>query len=573
MADFPRSAVIGAGSALIGVLVDVYEGPARGAAIADQIETGSPSGTTNTPISTLSAVSSTTSEHYFYDFYNRIWVIPVAIDFGSVASDVQRVFHVWNAYVVPRTLGDITQFETEGLTLEGPGVPYTFKPVEMVPFDLTATVDGPPTIDARYDFNFLEGDSVSLPVVGTRSKVWPFPVNWRNPFTVTLAYKTEVMTSRSGKEQRRALRANPRKTLEFLTTVTADRYRALKRMLSSWQNKTMIVPEVTRRTRTTSVLTIGATTVSVESVPAWLRVGSLVVLYRDYGDGDLRVSLREVQAITGLDITFASVSGEVWPTDTLIHPGVSGLMVEDVRVQVPVNDTAEIQIRFEVMPGSELPEAPGLPATTFNGREIFTLTPNWVDGLDLNFIYPREQVDFGHGRVSTFRPIDFGTQTRKANFVGRTSDDVEAIADFFQRAKGQRGEFYVPSGQPDLVLMETAAEASFEFRVRGQDVLQAYQGDPVHRAIHVRMRDGREFFRAVESIYGVDDEKGLDTIVKVAVEGWPFDLAPDEILMVSWLYASRNAGDELTLEWITDSVAQVALNFRTLEDLPAEASL
>ena len=38
------------------------------------------------------------------------------------------------------------------------------------------------------------------------AEVFPYPVNWAEPFTVTYSALTQIESSRSGKEQRRALR-------------------------------------------------------------------------------------------------------------------------------------------------------------------------------------------------------------------------------------------------------------------------------------------------------------------------------------------------------------------------------
>lgn len=71
---------------------------------------------------------------------------------------------------------------------------------------------------------------------------FPFTAVINRPYKVRREYRTEVLTSRSGMEQRRALRATPRKTVEFQTTLSPTNARGFAREMVTAQGRELILP-------------------------------------------------------------------------------------------------------------------------------------------------------------------------------------------------------------------------------------------------------------------------------------------------------------------------------------------
>lgn len=63
--------------------------------------------------------------------------------------------------------------------------------------------------------------------------VWPLRPNWRGSYAVTYQFATDILITRSGREQRRALRDAPRQQIKFTVTAAQDRFRALMRTLAT----------------------------------------------------------------------------------------------------------------------------------------------------------------------------------------------------------------------------------------------------------------------------------------------------------------------------------------------------
>ncbi len=501
---------------------------------------------------------------HFDDFYNRIYLIPTSVNFGAVTGTTERPFRVWNAYLKPVTLTSIVSSNAAGLNLAGPTLPDTFAGTEYKTYRAVATSNGPAYIDARYTFTFA-GVPVSsvLSVFGSRAELWDLPPNWRERYDIAHEYLTDIFTTRSGKEQRRALRNTPRKSLAFTALANGDKLRRFDRLMGAWLKNTFIVPDMTRNVVTTTPLEAGTQEVEIDVVPAWLRIGGSVILMQG-GQTEARL----IESIVGNRITFTSIAESPWLPGARLHAVLTGRMNQDLRATRFTDDAAQIQVRFNVTPASEdeavLPGA----STTWRGSEVFMTKPNYINPITLGFTYPTEDVDYNRGVTKTFTPINFGTRTWQAEYLAATRAQADALLNTFRRAKGRRGSFYMPSWKDDLPPMDPITVGSFRIRTKGRDTAKLLSGDSVHRNIAVFGTDGVTImFNHVQQIIEVDDERGNDTILVLSNQ-WATPLRVDQILRISWMPLWRFASDQLTISWVTDSVARITPTFVSLEDTP-----
>ena len=96
----------------------------------------------------------------------------------------------------------------------------------------------------------------------------------------------------------------------------------------------------------------------------------------------------------------------------------------------------------------------------------------------------------------------------------------------------------------------------------GTEFAETYAGDRAHKAVLFTLKNGDTVPREIVSV----TESNGNSVVR-------FELQPpsaNDIERVSWMFVSRFAQDSMTIEWLTDEVANVALSFITLENLPVE---
>jgi hypothetical protein len=500
---------------------------------------------------------------FFEDFYNQIYFIPNAVDLGSISGTVSAIFQVWNARLVNTTVNDIAVFDAEGLSLSGPVTPYTFRPLEFQPYTIRATESGPPEIKARFVFDTSAGPALyTVPVRGIRAYMSPLFPNWDDPFIMDYEFKTDIIVSRSGREQRRALRATSRKSVRFTATAGFAKLRWINDLLATAQARTIILPEYPRKARSTEAMPGDGTAMSIDRTPYWLVEDAFVAL--SYED---RLETRRVDGAAAGVVTFKSAGeGAPWPVGTRLTPALTGKLAQELSTSRNSNAVATVDVEYEVTPLSGSKAVSGATVPMFNGRELFLARPNWLREPDLTFKHTVEEVDYGFGPKARYVPIKFGTRAWRATYLGRNADEADVIREQFERMRGQQNEFYMPTWENDIVPMSFIAANGNTIRVQGEDFAKAYGGDTVYRAVYVRLRDGTEHFKTVTSIFGVKDPVGNDSVIQTG-ESFPELIQPEDILMCCWMPVWRHSTDKLTIQWRTDQVCEIELNLQTLEDL------
>jgi hypothetical protein len=500
---------------------------------------------------------------FFHDYYNRVWLVPNVVDFGSLTTTTTSTVFMWNAHLDPVTLDEIEDAPDASLSLSGLDVPMGLKALAGTYFGVVADINGDPSINSKFSFVFGT-EVVELPVLGTRSRLWPWPPNWDDGFEVTYTFKTEIITSSDGSEQRQADRQTPRKEFRFESIVHEGQWREFVRHVNVWQGRATIMPEFSKFFRNASAMIDGQNFILADTVPDWLVTGVLVVFI----DKDRRV-LRTVESVVGNTVTLnANVEGD-WLASTKIFKAVSGRLGAQMGGNQHTNRTATISVTFSADPGVEVYPDAGAPTFAHNGRELFLKRPNWADTLSPSFQTHLETVDYGTGRIDYFLPITFNDRFHKGNYVAQDIASANEVEKFHRRVAGQLREFYMPTFTEDLVIMETIPLGTVSMRIAGPETANDYAIDTVYKDLIIFFHDGTYLVRRVQNIYAVDDSTGNDTIIQVT-EAFPFEVAPSAIRQICWLPLWRMATDALTFNYLTDEVAEFALNMKTLEYEDAE---
>ena len=115
------------------------------------------------------------------DYYFRIHVNPPVLDAGNVVSAQTHEVRIWNAYLEPRTLNDLSSENAEGIQIAGPGTPpMEFEPLRERLWEIAIGVDGPPVVDAAFTWQFTGEPPAALPITGNRVTAWPWSCKDRN---------------------------------------------------------------------------------------------------------------------------------------------------------------------------------------------------------------------------------------------------------------------------------------------------------------------------------------------------------------------------------------------------------
>lgn len=306
--------------------------------------------------------------------------------------------------------------------------------------------------------------------------------------------------------------------------------------------------------------------------PSWIgQEDRAVVLVTGAGENQ-QIGLRVIDNIDSSNslLTFKDSDGVDWPAGTRIYAGVVANLEDDKSLSRNTTNVMSGSVRFNVLPGTELVEAPPTAVNTLNDKELFLFKPNWGAENNNSDIHPTEYVDYQVGRIARFSPVAFPTMTWTQTFVGRDSAGIQELLDVFKRMKGRQGEFYMPTWEDDLTAKFALTGGTTGLRVEGLDTLTAYADDDTTRALMVELNDGTRLFRIIDEITDIEDDDGHDTLIQFT-EQWDETVEVSEIAMISWVRCWRFATDDLTAEFLTNSVANIQMAMQTLEDLPAES--
>lgn len=399
-----------------------------------------------------------------------------------------------------------------------------------------------------------------LPNAPLNVPIWDVPPNWSSTYRITRNYKTDILTSRGGKEQRRAMRETPRKTIEFTSLLNFAEMRRFQAFLSERQGYPFYLPEVVSKTRTAETIAQDGLSVLLTKVPGWLQLGTVVLL----SDGD-RMDARVISLIDGNRVNFLAGSGTGvtgdWPKGTKVYYALYGMLSTNLSGRVLTSAVTEVQITFNVNPGSEPPPwNPTVAASTFAGREIFTMKPNWATPLNITFGTNTDTVDNGVGIISVFQPVQFNDRVTKMTFMNKNIDQYQAVQGFFERMKGQQGVFWCPTWLDDFIMDKRTAPGNVLY-VEGTEVADFMENDSVYRNLAILTTDNVLHCYNVTGVGQVPGEQVTGLAISPALT----TQVRNSIKKISWLVLCRLATDQLTTSFVTDEVATFEMSMQTLQ--------
>ena len=390
---------------------------------------------------------------------------------------------------------------------------------------------------------------------------WPLRPNWASPYVERFSFMTEIITSDSGREQRRALRVAARHSVQYEALATREQMRARRRQVVR-QSDLLIFPDEVRFVFTTAAASADDVVIVVDATPTWLGQASHLVL--EAPGSKERVGL-PVQGIVGSTVTLGDIVGRTWPKGTKVFLGMPGRLSPSLTTTFRTNNITEGSVEMMVDPGKEV-QPVGFAPLMFNGREVLLHRPNWATPLEFEVSDPINFVDPGMGVQAAFRRQTWIQDGRRSQHLVRSADDLNQTLGAFLRGRGRQGEFYQPTMTEDLVLMATVNAGSTFWRVPGHAFHDTYAASKVHRAFAVYLMNGDiHLFRVVQLTKAGTTEPY--TLIQAATPA-PVPVSPSAVAMICWMPVVRFASDDISVRWRTSRLAEIAINTLTLEDLP-----
>jgi hypothetical protein len=389
----------------------------------------------------------------------------------------------------------------------------------------------------------------------TVARLWRYAPDWSRGFDVKRSYLTDIITSRDGTEQRRATRDQPRLSADYRTVVSGDARRASDHHLRAWQDKPVVVPDFARWARLTDASLATTDTLTISPVPVWASAGQPLVLC---ADGVIEEVV--VASVAGTTITLEDPLEHNWASGDVLRPTFFGLFDGRLTSSRLNRDAAAIDVHIDCYPGGEPARTTGSAWAGLGGIEVFTPQPDYASAPSVGHIWPIDKVDYERGRTAQFRPILRYSRTLDAEYNGLGLTLATQLEQFFDRMKGRRGAFYLPTWEQDFVLADTPGSGSTTFLADGPELANDFAStdySAVNEGVAVCLTSGTTLYRRITDIAA----SGLDTLVTVNA-AWGVALSSSNVARVSRMNLSRFASDDMVTSWRTPLTAGARLSFQ-----------
>lgn len=474
-------------------------------------------------------------------FYNRIVATPNPVQIGNLISDKTVTLSVWNGFFNIRNLASISAVGTEGITLVGPATPNDYGPLQEITYDLDVSVSvGPPTINGAYIFDF-DGSDFDIEVAVTGNRVLALPYLFQAGLLETLNWKTKVITSNDGSEQRMKLRGSPRQEFGFDIAVPRGELTYLDSLLYAWRGNNFGVPVSSECRNLTSPTSASSPTVTVSTDFGDFRVGGLAMIYNNERDFELIT----VESLTASSLTATSNISKVFPTSALVMP------VRVARLlSTPTRSTTGYSLRlsaqFQVVENVSLVVSPS--ALQYKGLDVYVDEQLTLDGFAADNYESRvDVIDHNTGLVDTFAPW---VKTKIQRTFGLQFDDLEDTWNhrlWLHRREGKLRPFWMPTMENNLKLLSTGTLVLELIIVdEGQQFLMDGRDD-----IAIRTTTGW-VFREILTVAKVGDDLSIGVDTDMAIDA-------ADVETISFLGRKRLSSDNLELNWAGNDTGNTAV--------------
>ena len=373
-------------------------------------------------------------------------------------------------------------------------------------------------------------------------------------FEESYRFRTEVIESYRGNEQRIAQRVRPRRRYQYTGHILGDELSSTLVDLTANPGEIFFIPHFEKPSRLSGLSDKGAQQITVEDIPPWLSPGRAA-----YIGGNSAEDIYTISAVEGKTV------GILQPLRRAYVEGEGVLRAAPVRrldrFQGSFRTSIILEPEFEL---EEDPvrawhrEYPEKPPVMHEGLEYFGLAPNWSTPIRLTAGSRWDDLDLNRGAVERLFPVPFPTRLFRMEFLLHTEDRLDQLLGLFYRSRGRQKSWYSPSHLLELKVVSISSLNSIV--IEGPEVHEFFRDSTVYRRVRIRFQ-GVDHLSLVQGVSLVAGNTALELQS-------PLPSLPNGAkVSCSWVTRCRFETDVLTLDWRTTSVAVVRTTIRSLEDI------
>ena len=406
--------------------------------------------------------------------------------------------------------------------------------------------------------------------------------------TETWEYKTDIITSYDGHEQRIKTRVYPRRKISF-------DYPAMDKLQAQWlrgmarirQNEAYYIPQWHTPIRLKSDH-LGGLALFIEErhmlslydceyIEVFVRdevnSGSspnIIAKVHYYSDGviglvnpmpkDLLKANTWIFPLKRCSLQPMSGLEYIWANGSNVTLSFEDLLIKPATVQVPGKYVTQYQW-YKQMNRWNLPEQ-------IDGRQVFRNSPQWVEDSNLTLSVEKatNRLDNYTGTfvydLKNWRSYDI--HTMELSLMCREA--INNMIVFFARVCGRFNSFYAPTWVNDVTVIKDIYIGESFVYVDWDDIAQYYKNNARPKKIVAFTKDWKSYIASILG-YSYDMVNGKKVGKILLSQPAQANLSKDLILMTSYINLVRFDSDTLQLNFETDEVANVTLIMREVDDV------
>lgn len=493
------------------------------------------------------------------DYYYRIHVTPPVLEAGNVVSAQQHEVRIWNSYLEPKLLNDLSSEGAEGIQVIGPGdPPMEFEPLRERLWEISIGVDGPPVVNAAFTWQFTGEPPAVLLITGNRVTAWPWAPNWEESVQERLEWLTDMLPSQTGVEQRRAGRDLPRRHYEFSISAEGPDRALLDLAVFGWGARLWALP-IWHDVQWLPGVAAGSPEIVCDTRYRDFAEGGLVLLL-----GEQAVDYEVLQVLT-LEADRIGLRNPVkrdWPHTVRLYPVRTARLTDQPALTRMTNRAVRGDVEFRLETPTSWPVSHVLPE--YRGWPVLEIRPEESRDLSLSYERMLKVLDNGTAapNVRDQAGISFPVQGH-----GWLLDGAEERADFrslVYALRGRQGAIWLPTWMDDLDVVAPVATSTSFIDVAHIQYGRFAAGITGRRDIRVELNDGTVRYRRV---LGSSELDAATERLNLG-EPWDVEFEANQVRRVSWMTLMRLDSDTVELEHITDveGSARAQLVFRGVRD-------
>lgn len=481
------------------------------------------------------------------DYYNRIHIRPSNVNVGNLVSEQQFAIEVWNGFFNNRYLQNIQVQNGGGISLVGAVPPATWAALETKTYQLTVTTDGPPDINAIFRFDWDgTADDANLTVLGSR--IVALPYIFEAPAKEVLEWKTDVLTTNDGSEQRVRLRKKPRQSFNVTYPIPYREMARAENLVYGWLTRRWAVA-IWSEAQQVGTLLAGTTVINIDTTASDYRDGALIMIW----ESNRKSATADVGIVSAGTLTLNRPLAETFNNPWIVPVRLGRIVGNVSRATSGYNGSLEMTYEFSDNIDLDPPAAP----TQFLGYDVYfdealkngeALTDSLQARVDV--------VDYGTAAGASFySPWTYTRIGRPYKFLLQGLQDIWNFRKFLHRRAGRLRPFWVPTFENNMRIAQTG-ELTQSIEVYADDYREFA---PERTHIGILLDDGTWLLRTINAATA----SGTDTAV-IGLDA-PININADRIRQISFLGLKRLDADRVELQWNSNRVLECTVRMMEIQ--------